>query len=67
MQGVLPNKRAQPSHLLKFRNRAYGYDTPGPRTGVARSAVDAIVKEKSKRKSDGKREISQVKKKRVKT
>ncbi|TYJ54899.1 hypothetical protein B9479_004407 [Cryptococcus floricola] len=24
------SKRPQPTHLLKFRNHAYGYDTPGP-------------------------------------
>lgn len=30
MEGALPAKRKQPAHLLKFRNRAYGFDTPGP-------------------------------------
>jgi hypothetical protein len=34
LEGVLPGKRAQPSHLLKFRNKAYGYDTPGPAATV---------------------------------
>lgn len=34
MEGVLPGKRAQPSHLFKFRNRAFGYDTPGPAATV---------------------------------
>lgn len=26
----LPPKRSQPSHLLAFRNRSFGFDTPGP-------------------------------------
>lgn len=25
-----PAKRAQPTHLMKFRNHTYGFDTPGP-------------------------------------
>ena len=66
MQGILPSKRAQPTHLLKFRNRAYGYDTPGPRTEAARPVMDSVVLDKSKRKSARKSEISQ-EKKRVKT
>lgn len=34
MEGVLPGKRAQPTHLFKFRNRAFGFDTPGPAATV---------------------------------
>ncbi|ORY34204.1 hypothetical protein BCR39DRAFT_516743 [Naematelia encephala] len=30
VQDGLPAKRTQPAHLLKFRNRAFGFDTPGP-------------------------------------
>ena len=66
MQGVLPSKRAQPTHLLKFRNRAYGFDTPGPPktepAAVERIEVDLPVKEK-KRKSEGKRELTPRRKK----
>ncbi|WWC58210.1 uncharacterized protein I303_100746 [Kwoniella dejecticola CBS 10117] len=36
----LPPKRAQPSHLLKFRNHAYGFTTPGP--GPQAAAVKAM-------------------------
>ncbi|WVQ80259.1 hypothetical protein IAT38_002364 [Cryptococcus sp. DSM 104549] len=35
---VLPAKRQQPTHLLKFRNRTYGFDTPGPGATVVREA-----------------------------
>ena len=62
MQGVLPSRRAQPSHLLKFRNKAFGFDTPGPRA-KAEAQMDGAVKEK-KRKSEGR--IEGVKRKRVK-
>jgi hypothetical protein len=67
---ALPSKRAQPTHLLKFRNCAYGFDTPGPKHQAAElqsqltAAADA-PKEK-KRKSLGKDQASP-KKKKVKT
>jgi len=69
MEGVLPSKRKQPTHLLKFRNRAFGFDTPGP--GATRvetmeadeaATVPAEVKEKKKRKSESK-EVTPKKKK----
>lgn len=31
-------KRTQPEHKLKFRNRAYGFDTPGPAATVGEDA-----------------------------
>ena len=34
MEGVLPSKRQQLSHLFKFRNPAYGYNTPGPTASI---------------------------------
>lgn len=47
---LLPAKRQQPTQLLKFRNQAYGFDTPGPVPGVqeeneedAEMAVDVEV------------------------
>jgi len=65
MQGVLPVKRAQPTHLLKFRNMAYGFDTPGP--GVeppgARMQVDGPETKKKKRKSEGRGEGTPTRKK----
>lgn len=51
MQGVLPGKRAQPTHLLKFRNRAFGFDTPGPGLEVEEmvaTQVDSPVREKKR-------------------
>lgn len=64
MEGILPSKRKQPTHLLKFRNRAFGFDTPGPSaTRVEAMDVDSSeatgkasvdVKEKKKRKSESK-------------
>ena len=59
-------KRPQPSHLFKFRNRAFGFDTPGPsgtrtqRTGVeieqqepAVEPSSPVKEKKKKRKSEG--------------
>ncbi|WWC85886.1 uncharacterized protein L201_000753 [Kwoniella dendrophila CBS 6074] len=40
----LPPKREQPLHLLKFRNLAYGYSTPGP---SSTSITTAVVGSKS--------------------
>lgn len=37
---TLPQKRQQPTSLLKFRNRAYGFDTPGPERATASPAKD---------------------------
>ena len=64
MEGILPSKRKQPTHLLKFRNRAFGFDTLGPSaTRVEAMDVDSSeatgkasvdVKEKKKRKSESK-------------
>lgn len=67
MQSILPGKRAQPTHLLKFRNMAYGFDTPGPKAlkqNVVR-ALDSSVNEKKRRKAEGKVEVTP--KKKVKT
>lgn len=70
MEGVLPSKRKQPTHLLKFRNRAFGFDTPGPaatraevmETDGAEAEVPMPGEVKKKRKSEGK-EVTPKKKK----
>ena len=72
MELVLPPKRSQPSHLLKFRNRAYGFDTPGPVNGLGgarsmyegQSIPEQLASSKKKRKSEIK---SSPKKKKVKS
>ena len=69
-----PKKRAQPEHLLKFRNRPYGFDTPGPgKKAQLANGGDVEMKEaasqksskeeKKKRKSEGKHSSSPKKKK----
>lgn len=52
---ALPKKRKQPSHLLKFRNHAYGFDTPGPpsETVAAVASNDISKVKEKKRKSVG--------------
>jgi hypothetical protein len=58
-------KRVQPTHLLKFRNKTVGFDTPGPggvvdvpatREGVEvetnSESVSAPVEKKKRRKSE---------------
>ncbi|GMK56720.1 hypothetical protein CspeluHIS016_0305600 [Cutaneotrichosporon spelunceum] len=45
-------KRTQPEGKLKFRNRAFGFDTPGP--GVASVTTADEEKEKEKQKEDEK-------------
>ena len=61
MEGVLPSRRQQLSHLFKFRNPAYGHDTPGPTTRLdspslptsptTEMEVDTPQKSKKARKS----------------
>jgi hypothetical protein len=54
-------KRVQPTHLLKFRNKTVGFDTPGPggvvevpatREGVAMDTEVVPVEKKKRRKSE---------------
>jgi len=56
-----PVKRVQPTHLLKFRNKTVGFDTPGPggvvdvpatREGVEVDVESAPVEKKKRRKSE---------------
>jgi hypothetical protein len=56
-----PPKRVQPTHLLKFRNKTIGFDTPGPggvaapapiQTNGTIEAVPAVTEKKKRRKSD---------------
>lgn len=35
-------KREQPEHLLKFRNRAFGFDTAGPGSATQRGGKEAM-------------------------
>ena len=57
MQGVLPGKRAQPLHLLKFRNKAYGFDTPGPASKTEKAApLASQTQHKEKRRKHEKNE-----------
>ena len=68
-------KRVQPEHLLKFRNRAFGFDTPGPyATQLQSSNTKSPVKpipavsdsKKQKRKTDVQEGQTPSKKKKVK-
>ncbi|KAK4688872.1 hypothetical protein P7C73_g1221, partial [Tremellales sp. Uapishka_1] len=61
---ALPPKRPQPTSLLKFRNKAYGFDTPGPgaEVEIPAAAEEASVSKK-KRKSEGEKGASPVQKK----
>jgi hypothetical protein len=71
-----PKKRQQPEHLLKFRNRAFGFDTPGPAAtqlqhtgdidGPKASVSGPVETKKQKRKSEGKGSQTSPKKKKVK-
>jgi hypothetical protein len=57
-----PPKRVQPTHLLKFRNKTVGYNTPGPGgvapveetngVGEADIVVGTPVEKKKRRKSE---------------
>jgi hypothetical protein len=64
LETALPAKRVQPTHLLKFRNKTIGFDTPGPGGPVVPASatestgsngatgVEQPVEKKKRRKSE---------------
>ncbi|WWC66779.1 uncharacterized protein I206_100684 [Kwoniella pini CBS 10737] len=51
----LPPKRVQPTHLLKFRNHAYGFTTLGPNSTVVKSIeIDGIPQDQLEEKKEKK-------------